>query len=299
MGNMGSEMNPESEAHWTLKHLLGRQLQKWLERGIAKWCFFIEQCPDCDGGPVVENVLLGASRVAVEEAYGGFRPDITIWREAGLPPRIIEIVTTAEPTQQKLASLRKDGVDVFVLRAKDRQDVLAGLATALWVQNRADAHIVKCRKQQRNRVVGWIRLLDETPGSHLVVKQGPPPKDPEQLMKRWVSQQFEIAGKSASRDDFLNVVARISVGLAFSTMAWDGSGARRPYTLMEQVALDSLLEVHAVVRHQNGKDRETSDVPQIPVELPIGDQLIWDSLRDILSDVSFPYGRLMHGYGSI
>ena len=74
----------------------------------------------CGGGfPVVHNLLQGlrSGRVMMEEPYGGFIPDISLYaKDSGKPTAIVEIVDTSFPSGHKIGAMRQQGIDVYIVR---------------------------------------------------------------------------------------------------------------------------------------------------------------------------------------
>ena len=87
-------------------------------------CFHIcyRESSDCECGggfAVVHNLLykLRGGRVEMEEAYNGFIPDISLYaRDSGKPKAIIEVVDTSFPSEHKIDAMRRQGIDVYMVR---------------------------------------------------------------------------------------------------------------------------------------------------------------------------------------
>ena len=94
--NMGTGGWPESIEHWTSKEELFRLLRRKQRRQEPFGLFYVEDCPRCEGGGYVENILWDVVRVEMEATSHGFRPDILLRRTDGTEVWL-EIVATSTP----------------------------------------------------------------------------------------------------------------------------------------------------------------------------------------------------------
>ena len=82
------------------------------------------------GGKVSHDLKESVTRVKISDewtAIGGVKPDLALYDSNDIPIRIIEVIVTSPPDkakQEKLARLRKRGVDVVQVRVKTPKDLL-------------------------------------------------------------------------------------------------------------------------------------------------------------------------------
>ena len=310
--NMGTPLNPEGLPHWTAKSMFAHRLRQYLANDRALMVGYFEKCDECPEEqdihptPTFENLLEGVVRIGVEEDFGNRCPDITLHRDR-LPPRIIEIEDTNPLSEEKLADYRRRGVDVFSVEVHNRQDVLGHLRSPVWLWNAPV--IAYCREKQRQRLRQLLRRLEETPDATFGVLQ---PRidfnDPdwaekhfEQSERRVVRrttyegelvtitrsesrpafQKFVVADKTVSLADLLMVMAAVSV------MADEHPQAR------ELVPL-SLYHMQALIRHQNGRERNVGHHRLSMADYPLDDLIEWESARGSLEDQLIYYERVFH-----
>ena len=292
---MGTPSHPESHPHFARKALQAKQLRYRLERNMRLSIVFVEHCDKCHDDPrepTIENLLRGVDRIEVEEAVGPYRPDISLWDADGNPLRVIEVVTTHKSSDAALGYYKQQGVDVFTVRAESRNDVFP--ADFLWIQYPSDAQVANCRAPQRKRLNELFDLL-EAAGDQgcLGVKQFyDSDRDWEKdLGDRWVTQEFQVAGRTVTREDFLNLVERIRFNLSLVPIP-STTDETRPhvYNSNDQSMLHTLQEILAVVRHQNGNNKPEKQRVSF-AEWPIGNELLYESQRSSLDSICFRYGR--------
>ena len=77
---------------------------------------------DCEGGYMLVNLLDGleGGRVAVEEPFAGFIPDIALYaKDADNPSIVLEIVATSAPSPAKLKAMQDYGIEVYRIDVAD------------------------------------------------------------------------------------------------------------------------------------------------------------------------------------
>lgn len=106
----------------------------------------------CEGGVVLKNLLRGmkGGRVAQEEPYAGFIPDIAIYGKGATSPScVIECVASSPPSQQKVMTLNTQGIPVYVVSAtKNAWDILHQPVVEVTVAG----SVVPCGKGLRDNV---------------------------------------------------------------------------------------------------------------------------------------------------
>ncbi len=121
----------------------------------------------CTGGIVVENILEGMAggRIAFEEPFGGFIPDIAIYpKGANKPKAVIEVVDTSTPSQKKLAFMHKSGVDVFILNG--RSDPKQCFYQPVFVE----AVDIGCRAYLRKRMEKMLQRIQALQHPFIAIK---------------------------------------------------------------------------------------------------------------------------------
>ena len=149
--NMGTPGHPEGIPHWTNKTMYRQKLEQFRKLQKGFWLFFDKCCGQCEGGSFVENILKDVTAVEQESDYGPYRPDIVL-RRGTAPARIIEIVATSRPSQEKIDYFMAQGVDLFEI-AGDRHHSESVVI---------NVHIApsNCRKRQRERLDSlWQHLV--------------------------------------------------------------------------------------------------------------------------------------------
>ncbi|MXY45466.1 MAG: hypothetical protein F4Y44_00470 [Chloroflexi bacterium] len=275
--------------------------------------------------PTFENLLNGVVAVGVEEDYGNYRPDIILHRRDA-PPRIIEIVDTSEPNSEKLAFYKEQGADVFRADVHTREDVLA-LAYSRSLRLLDGVLVNDCRQTQRARLQSMMRDLCTIPDASFGVKQMGSRLfedvlakiDPESArehmetiernkeyfesdgvrgwsshaeinlsleesdkvnaaMRQPLTQQFLVAGKTVTRDELLSVISMVRI-----------IAQELPEKHFRESVIHQLFQMQATIRHQNGRDHEPSNAPTKLVDLPIEDELLYESVRNSYDDVFLCY----------
>ena len=297
--------------------------------GFFEKCDKCDQSQWDDPAPTFENLLEGVVAVGIEENYGNYRPDIILHRD-NAPLRIIEVVDTSEPQPRKLAFYRKESVDVFKVVVHTRKDAL-DLAYSRSMRL-VDAVVVNdCRWRQRARLQDLMEALNTVPdatfgvkqmgsrsfteawakidpasyrdytqaleknreyfeirgmrGSSSDVKIDLPPdvsEKVERAARRLPTQQYVVAGRTVSRYDLLSVMTAVRFFI----------GEFLHYPHAREIAIHTLFEMQAVMRHQNGKDHEGGSEVRELVDWPIGTKLLYESARNSHGDVLFYYERI-------
>ena len=298
-------MHPEGLPHWTLKNFLAFQLRHYLANDRAVMVGYFESCDDCEETqksnpvPTFENLLDGVSEVMVEEEYANRIADILLQRK-NAPPRIIEVVDTHKPTSEKLADYKKAGADVFSVEVHNRADVLQYLHSPvkLW----AALVMPMCRRRERERLSELLNRLENTPDATFGVEQ--PQRNSDNLEKQMervsrqttyknevfeitryetlpAYQRFVVADKTVSRNDLLSLISAIRV-----------IADQNPRTRM--MIDPELYYMQAVIRHQNGLDRNVSVDSKSMADYPSEEQIEWESARSAIGDVLMYYERIFY-----
>ncbi len=79
-------------------------------------------------GTTAENVLDGIARVTLPDPLqpiGGYVPDLALFNDDLKVIRVIEVVVTSPPTQEKLDNLTKRGVEVLQVPARNEAELRA------------------------------------------------------------------------------------------------------------------------------------------------------------------------------
>ena len=86
------------------------------------------ECPKCDGGVVVTDILAGCGggRVVQEQPFAGFIPDIAVYRSdnSDRPAFIIEVVNTSPPTARKVNKFASLGIPVYQVNARNQNPMI-------------------------------------------------------------------------------------------------------------------------------------------------------------------------------
>ena len=125
MRNVGTPNSPLTWLHERTVALLYDELQAGLRKGTAV------RAHTSPGGELSGNLLDGARRVDIPDdltPIGGIVPDLALYNEKERPVRIIEVVVTSPPDEnkkEKFARLKHRGVDVVVINVKTPDDLLS------------------------------------------------------------------------------------------------------------------------------------------------------------------------------
>lgn len=111
---------PETVAHVTAKRLLAERITKALwQNAHLPIVWQCQKCPGIHQG----NLLRKASRVEIECALPGCRPDITLFGPGGKVVAIVEIIVTHEPEQQVHDYCAANGVTLAEYEVKTAVDL--------------------------------------------------------------------------------------------------------------------------------------------------------------------------------
>ncbi len=172
--NMGTPEQPEGVQHWSNVAMFAQKLESRRKRQQGFWLFFRGCCGQCEGGALVENVLVDVTAVKREANFGGFRPDILLER-GDKPPIFLEFTHTSPPSVAKLAYCTANGIDLFELDGSKPPADSSLMKVHISLRN--------CRKRQRQRLLDLWKHIDSLDDPVVGVKEDF--RSPQRQRREW------------------------------------------------------------------------------------------------------------------
>ena len=116
-----SNCSPESVLHFLFKTQLFDHLQQSLNEGQevpVRW-----DCEKCGHVHSRPNLLAKTKAVRLEKGVGPFRPDLSMYNDAGKPILAIEIVVTHAPEEEAMAYYQSQGIHVIEYHIESQKDL--------------------------------------------------------------------------------------------------------------------------------------------------------------------------------
>ena len=150
---MGTPLNPEHVQHFAAKSVVRKRIASAL-RMQEPLPVTILECCGCGAYDIVENLLWDITDVQEEFAVGPYRSDIVLLRN-GQPMKVIEVVRTSPPSEDKTKYLLARGIDIFLMSGGGRPEESTVVGSRISPLN--------CRRKHKDRVEDLFKHLTELP----------------------------------------------------------------------------------------------------------------------------------------